>query len=105
MTMKIEGTSLRYPIDDAIRVTITGGQMHVISRNSPTSAVLKSIFSVNKDLSLTVNSKIGSLVIDGKSVDGVKAVRVSDRMAKIIKANGETIDFMPTSRSQCTINA
>jgi hypothetical protein len=103
--MKIEGTSLRTPINDAIRVSIQGGEMHVISRNSPGSVPFKSIFTLRPNFSITVNSKIGGLSIDGKPVDGVKAVHVSDKNAKIVRFTGDDIEFPASSRSQCVITA
>lgn len=103
--MKIEGKSLRYRIDDALSVVIAGGELHVISRNSPQSAPFKTIFKINEDLDLTVNSKIGGLSIDGETVESVKAVRVNGDGARIIHFSGEELDFPATSRSQCTIMA
>ena len=103
--MKIEGKSLRYDIDDALRVVITGGEMHVISRNSSKSVPFKTIFTIDKDFDLTVNSSIGSLSIDGQAVDGVKAVRVNADGARIVLISGSEIDFPVASRSRCTITA
>lgn len=103
--MKIEGTSLRTPINDAIRVSIQGGEMHVILRNSPQSIPIRSIFTLRPNFDITVNSKIGGLSIDGKPIDGVKAVHVNYKNTRIIRFTGEDIEFPASSRSQCVITA
>jgi len=102
--VKIEGT-IKYPINDALRVEISGGTLRVTSKNSEQSVPIKQIFSLRDNLFFTVNSKIGKLFVDGKQIDGVKAVKVNSKSAMIVKQDGQVVGMPFTPGHECVITA